>query len=67
MASFKQFKMTPSEIIAAIERHEMNVGPVRDNHGRVTGWYASGELVNVAGLDIEEAVEKAEEELKKHE
>lgn len=67
MASFKQLKMTTSEILAAIERRELNIGPTRDNHGRVTGWYASGELVNVTGLDIEEAVEKAEKELKKHE
>ncbi len=59
--------MTQREILAAIERHELNVGPTRDNHGRVTGWYASGELVNVAGLDIEEAVEKAEKEIKKYE
>lgn len=59
--------MTPSEILAAIERHELNVGPTRDNHGRVTGWYASGEMVNVTGLDIQEAVEKAEKELEKYE
>ena len=59
--------MTPTEILAAIERHELNVGPTYNNYGRVTGWYASGEMVNVTGLDIQEAVENAEKEIKKHE
>ena len=57
--------MTTLEQIA---RLQLNIGPIRDNKGRVIGWYAaSDDNVMVEGIDIEEAVEKAVKESAKYE